>query len=69
MAIKYFCDGCGKDVPYDLIKRVSVLIKVTGQMKEAGGEYELCGRCLDRAADGANPLSWARPETAALGQD
>lgn len=60
MAIKYYCDGCDKQVPYDLIQKVSVSIRPTGQVTQAGGEYELCKRCFDTLLSGSNPKSWPR---------
>jgi len=60
MAIRYLCDGCDKEVPYDLVQNVSVRIKIKGQTSEHCGDYELCKSCTTSMVSHASPKNWTR---------
>jgi hypothetical protein len=65
MALKYYCDGCDKEVAYDDINLLDVSIKRRGTVLEAGGTYELCKRCADEIIRDSNPKNWTRAAMAA----
>lgn len=60
MATKYFCDGCDKEVPLDMVERISVSIQRNGSVTSAGGAYELCKGCADHMVRDSNPRNWTR---------
>jgi len=68
MAIKYYCDGCDREVPYDLVITLDASVKPEGNQHlglARGGTYELCKPCADRLANDMNPRSWPRIQLAA----
>lgn len=60
MAMKYYCDGCDKEVPYDLIHKISVSVKQNGSVSGTGGEFELCKGCASTLNRDSNPKNWTR---------
>lgn len=60
MAIKYFCDGCDKDIPTASVLRVDVGIKTHGETGVTSGEYDLCKSCRDHLLRDSNPKNWTR---------
>lgn len=60
MATKYYCDGCDKELQSGFVYRTSVSVQVSGQVKQAGGEYELCRSCMDQMIRETNPRQWTR---------
>lgn len=60
MAIKYYCDGCDRVVPYDDVQRMSVTIKTGGSTLSSGGEYELCNGCAASLVTQGDPTKWVR---------
>lgn len=60
MAIKYYCDGCDKEVFHDLIRKISVSVKRNGEVSAAGGAYELCDGCAEHLVRDSNPHNWTR---------
>lgn len=60
MAIKYLCDGCDQEVPYDLVRNVSVRVETKGLGIKISTDYELCKPCEARLTGQANPKNWVR---------
>ncbi len=60
MAIKYFCDGCDREIKMgDHETGCKVHVKITGAgMPE--DYYELCLGCTNHLKDGASPKQWPR---------
>lgn len=65
MAIKYYCDGCDRVVPYDDVKKMSVTVTTGGSPASAGGEYELCVGCASHLVSHVDPRKWVRCREAA----
>lgn len=60
MAMKYYCDGCDKEVAHDILVKINVTVKKNGDVSAAGGAYELCKGCSDKLARDSNPNNWTR---------
>lgn len=60
MAMKYYCDGCDKEIPHGSVRTTSVRIQVSGQVTQATGDYELCKGCADTMIRDGNPRNWTR---------
>jgi len=65
MAIKYFCDGCDREIPYDDARTVEVTVAVRGTPRHGDGTYELCESCIGHLIENANPKNWVRCAKAA----
>jgi len=60
MAIKYYCDGCDREIDFGKVEKMSVVIKQAGSVASAGGEYEVCKDCAATLIRQADPLQWGR---------
>lgn len=60
MATKTYCDGCDKELHAGYVNRATVSVQIAGQVKQAGGDYDLCKSCMDSLCRQTNPREWTR---------
>lgn len=60
MATKTYCDGCDKELQAGFVYKTTVSVQITGEVKQAGGDYDLCKSCMDYLCRDSNPRNWTR---------